>query len=211
MTNQRIRHIRNTHYDVFNELMNFWESQGENDGQKALEALCQCRSKAGGRTDPGTPKRLSKQQQDNNTPTRSLTAVMAHGIAVSQLPLSIVSSVFTMNIIKHLDRTITIPTEGAVTEATIAVSYRMAHALKQYLKSDADVGSFTADTWSTPGWSIKFIGLTYHYLNSSLQPRSAAIGFTRLEGPQTADCLQKAIGELNKQNVVSFLLCNVFS
>lgn len=163
--------------------MNFWESQRENDELKALETLCQCQIKAGGHTDPGTPKQLSKQQQDNNKPTRGLTAVMAHGITVSQLPLLIVSSVFTMNIIKHLDRTITIPTEGAVTEATIAVSCRMAHTLKQYLKSDANVGSFTADTWSTPGWSTKFIGLTYHYLNSSLQPHSAMIGFACLKGP----------------------------
>lgn len=197
-TTQRLRHIRNVHYDAFNELMNLREGQGEKDGRQTVDALCERKSRTGGRTDAGTPKRQSTQQQDSRTPTRGLTNVMAHGVAVSQLPMSIVSSVFTTNIIKHLDNTIQIPTESAVTEATITLSYKMAQALKQYLQSDADVGSFTADTWSTPGWSTKFIGLTFHYLNASLQPRSAAIGFARLEGPQTSEYLQKAIGKFRR-------------
>ncbi|KAF8980428.1 hypothetical protein BGZ46_004213 [Entomortierella lignicola] len=173
-SDQRLTHIKNFHSDIIDQLIEFRIHQGEDP----LESNRLFQRPSRQSTNPNSAVGSSPEEMDK------LALAIAKGLVQDQLPLSKCKGGLVKEMANYYNLGSPIPSEKAIEEAALRRFHALAFDLKQFLKSDVALGSFTSDTWSSRN-NRKFVCLTYHYLQRDFKPRSVSLGFKQMEAPHT--------------------------
>ncbi|KAF9407458.1 hypothetical protein BGZ76_006105 [Entomortierella beljakovae] len=182
-TRLRLAHVKKFHPEIALEIIEFRQLQGE--PLQAANDLWKSHEKK--------PKERGKGLNKNDHET--LARVIAEGIALDNLPFSILTSQTLRNVIRFFDPECPVPGIAAIETALDKEYYSLLFKAKKILQVNVSYGSFTADTWTSKGEGRKFLGLTFHYLDPEFVPHSVAIGFKAMPEQHTGDALKEKICE----------------
>ncbi|KAF9150579.1 hypothetical protein BGX20_005641, partial [Mortierella sp. AD010] len=146
----RRNHVYKVHNDMYNELVEFRRSQGED----LLASVSQGVKGVKGVKRPNLSSEELVELKDK------VSLILASGIAYDNLPLSFCQTHAVRELLALIHPSLTPPSQSSLNVSIMRTHASATSAIRDVLTRHVLRGSFTSDSWTSKGNHRKFIGIT---------------------------------------------------